>query len=87
MRSGVIARKVGMTRVFDDNGHHVPVTVLKLDNVQVVAVRNIGKDGYTALQLGAGLAKAKNVSKPMRGHYAKANVLAKVKACRIPCGR
>ncbi len=79
MRSGVIARKVGMTRVFDDNGHHVPVTVLKLDNVQVVAVRNMEKDGYTALQLGAGLAKAKNVSKPMRGHFAKANVLPKSK--------
>ena len=79
MRSGVIARKVGMTRVFDDNGHHVPVTVLKLDNVQVVAVRNVEKDGYTALQLGAGLAKAKNVAKPMRGHFAKANVLPKSK--------
>ena len=68
-----------MTRVFDDAGHHVPVTVLKLDDVQVVAVRNIEKDGYTALQLGAGFAKAKNVSKPMRGHYAKANVLPKSK--------
>ena len=79
MRSGVIARKVGMTRVFDENGHHVPVTVMKLDNVQVVAVRNIEKNGYTALQLGAGFAKAKNVSKPMRGHYAKANVLPKSK--------
>jgi len=79
MRSGVIARKIGMTRVFDDNGHHVPVTVLKLDNVQVVSVRDKEKDGYTALQLGAGLAKAKNVSKPLRGHYAKANVLPKSK--------
>jgi large subunit ribosomal protein L3 len=79
MRSGVIARKVGMTRVFDDNGLHVPVTVLKLDNVQVVAVRGKEKDGYTALQLGAGLAKAKNTTKPMRGHFAKANVLPKSK--------
>jgi large subunit ribosomal protein L3 len=79
MRSGVIARKVGMTRVFDDNGLHVPVTVLKLDNVQVVAVRDKEKDGYTALQLGAGLAKAKNTTKPMRGHFAKANVLPKSK--------
>ncbi len=79
MRSGVIARKVGMTRVFDDNGLHVPVTVLKLDNVQVVAVRDKEKDGYTALQLGAGLAKAKNTSKPMRGHFAKAKVLPKSK--------
>ena len=59
MRSGIIARKLGMTRVFNDAGHHVPVTVLKLDDVQVVAVRNANKDGYTALQLGAGVAKAK----------------------------
>ena len=79
MRSGIIARKLGMTRVFNDAGHHVPVTVLKLDSVQVVAVRSIEKDGYVALQLGAGVAKAKNVSKPMRGHYAKANVLPKSK--------
>ena len=79
MRSGIIARKLGMTRVFNDAGHHVPVTVLKLDDVQVVAVRNANKDGYTALQLGAGVAKAKNVSKPMRGHFAKANVLPKSK--------
>ena len=79
MRSGIIARKLGMTRVFNDAGHHVPVTVLKLDDVQVVAVRNAEKDGYTALQLGAGFAKAKNVSKPMRGHFAKANVLPKSK--------
>ena len=79
MRSGIIARKLGMTRVFNDAGHHVPVTVLKLDDVQVVAVRNVAKDGYTALQLGAGVAKAKNISKPMRGHFAKANVLPKSK--------
>jgi len=79
MRSGIIARKLGMTRVFNDAGHHVPVTVLKLDDVQVVAVRNAEKVGYTALQLGAGVAKAKNVSKPMRGHFAKANVLPKSK--------
>jgi len=79
MRSGIIARKLGMTRVFNDAGHHVPVTVLKLDDVQVVAVRNVEKDGYTALQLGAGIAKAKNISKPMRGHFAKANVLPKSK--------
>jgi len=79
MRSGVIARKLGMTRVFNGEGHHVPVTVLKLDDVQVVAVRGLEKDGYTALQLGAGSAKAKNVSKPMRGHFAKANVLPKSK--------
>ncbi len=79
MRSGIIARKLGMTRVFNDNGHHVPVTVLKLENVQVVAVRNIEEDGYVAVQLGAGTAKAKNTSKPLRGHFAKANVLPKSK--------
>ena len=79
MRSGIIARKLGMTRVFSDAGHHVPVTVLKLDDLQVVAVRNTDTDGYTAVQLGAGVAKAKNVSKSMRGHFAKANVLPKSK--------
>ena len=79
MRSGIIARKLGMTRVFNDAGHHVPVTVLKLDDVQVVAVRKAEKEGYTAVQLGAGIAKSKNVSKPMRGHFAKANVLPKSK--------
>jgi len=79
MRSGIIARKMGMTRVFNEAGHHVPVTVVKIDDVQVVAVRSKVKDGYTAVQLGAGMAKAKNVSKPMRGHFAKANVLPKSK--------
>ena len=58
MRSGIIARKMGMTRVFNEAGHHVPVTVVKLDDVQVVAVRSKDKDGYTAVQLGAGIAKA-----------------------------
>jgi large subunit ribosomal protein L3 len=79
MRSGIIARKLGMTRVFNEAGHHVPVTVLKMDDVQVVSVRNKEVDGYTAVQLGVGMAKAKNVSKPMRGHFAKANVLPKSK--------
>jgi large subunit ribosomal protein L3 len=79
VRSGVIARKLGMTRVFTDAGRHVPVTVLKLDNVQVVSTRSSDKDGYTAVQLGAGAAKAKNMSKAMRGHFAKANVLPKSK--------
>ena len=86
MRSGIIARKMGMTRVFNDAGHHVPVTVLKLDDVQVVAVRSKEKDGYTAVQLGAGVAKAKNVSKPMRGHFAKANVLPKSKLAEFRVG-
>ena len=86
MRSGIIARKMGMTRVFNESGHHVPVTVVKLDDVQVIAVRNKGKDGYTAVQLGAGMAKAKNVSKPMRGHFAKANVLPKSKLAEFLVG-
>lgn len=79
MRSGVIARKIGMTRVFNDTGEHIPVTVLKLDDVQVVAQKTLNRDGYTALQLGAGSAKVKRVSKAMRGHYAKASVLPKRK--------
>ena len=83
MRSGVIARKLGMTRVFNDAGRHVPVTVLKMDDVQVVSVRTGERDGYTALQLGAGAAKAKNVSKAMRGHFAKANVLPKSKVAEF----
>jgi large subunit ribosomal protein L3 len=74
MRSGVIAQKLGMTRVFNDGGEHVPVTVLKLDGCQVVAQRTAEKNGYTALQLGAGLAKVKNVTKAERGHFAVANV-------------
>ena len=71
MRSGLIAKKIGMTRLFTPDGVHVPVTVLQLDNLQVVSVRSDERDGYTALQLGTGKAKVKNVSKPMRGHYAK----------------
>jgi large subunit ribosomal protein L3 len=74
MRTGLIARKLGMTRVFTDEGTHVPVTVLQIDNCQVVAVRTLEKDGYTALQLGVGVAKVKNVTKPQRGHFAKAKV-------------
>ena len=79
MRSGLIARKVGMTRVFDAEGSHVPVTVLALDNCQVVGVRTSEKDGYTAVQLGIGAVKVKNVSKAMRGHFAKAKVEPKRK--------
>jgi len=79
MRSGLIAQKLGMTRVFTDEGEHVPVTVLKLDNVQVVAQRTEAQDGYTALQLGAGKAKVKNVAKAQRGHFAKAQVEPKKK--------
>ena len=79
MRTGVIARKMGMTRLFGEDGSHVPVTVLKLDNCQVVAVRTAEKDGYSAVQLGVGKAKVKNVGKPMRGHFAKAKVEPKRK--------
>jgi large subunit ribosomal protein L3 len=79
MRSGLIAQKLGMTRIFDAEGQHVPVTVLKLDGCQVVSVKTEDKDGYTAVQLGAGTAKVKNVSKAMRGHFAKAAVEPKKK--------
>jgi large subunit ribosomal protein L3 len=79
MRSGVIAKKLGMTRLFMEDGRQVPVTVLQLDELQVVAQRTSDKDGYTAVQLGAGAAKAKRVSAPMRGHYAKASVAPKRK--------
>lgn len=74
MRTGVIARKLGMTRIFTEAGNHVPVTVLAVENCQVVAVRTPEKDGYRALQLGVGAAKVKNVSKPQRGHFARAQV-------------
>lgn len=79
MRSGVIAKKVGMTRLFMEDGRQIPVTVLQLDNLQVVAQRTAEKDGYTAVQLGAGSAKAKRVSKAMRGHFAAAKVAPKRK--------
>jgi large subunit ribosomal protein L3 len=79
MRSGVIAQKVGMTRVFTDAGEHVPVTVLKLDGCQVVAHRTKDVNGYTAVQLGIGRAKVKNVSKAERGRFAVANVEPKMK--------
>jgi len=74
MRTGLIAQKVGMTRLFTEGGDHVPVTVLKVAGCQVVAHRTEEKDGYTALQLGLGVAKVKNVSKAQRGHFAKAKV-------------
>jgi len=79
MRTGLIARKEGMTRIFDEDGRHVPVTVLKVEDCQVVAVRNEEKDGYTAVQLGAGKAKVKRVSKANRGHFVKAKVEPKKK--------
>src|SRR5690606_19510986 len=79
MRSGVIAKKLGMTRLFLEDGRQVPVTVLSLEGLQVVAQRTPEKDGYAAVQLGAGTAKAKRTSKPMRGHFAKAKVEPKRK--------
>jgi large subunit ribosomal protein L3 len=79
MRTGLIAQKLGMTRVFTGEGNHVAVTVLRVDNCQVVAQRTQETDGYTALQLGVGTAKVKNVTKPNRGHFAKAKVEPKKK--------
>ena len=79
MRTGVIARKIGMTRLFTDGGRHVPVTVLALENLQVTGVRTQDKDGYSAVQLGIGKAKAKNVAKPTREQFAKAKVELKAK--------
>jgi large subunit ribosomal protein L3 len=74
MRTGVLAEKIGMTKVYDSVGRHIPVTVLKMDGCQVVAVRGKDKDGYTAVQIGFGATKPKNMSKAMRGHFGKAKV-------------
>jgi large subunit ribosomal protein L3 len=79
MRTGLIAQKLGMSRVFDDAGAHVPVTVLKVDNCQVVGVRTAEKNGYTAVQLGVGAVKVKNLTKAERGHFAKVKVEPKKK--------
>jgi large subunit ribosomal protein L3 len=74
MRCGVIVRKLGMSRVFNDIGEHIPVTVLRLEDTEVVSTRSMDKDGYIAVQLGFGSRKVKHTTKPMRGHFAKANV-------------
>ena len=79
MRTGLIAKKLGMSRVFAENGNHVPVTLLQMEECQVVSVKTKDKDGYTAVQLGAFPRKAKNVSKAMRGHFAKNKVEPKAK--------
>lgn len=79
MRCGLIARKMGMTRIYTDDGVHIPVTVLSLDNVQVVGQRTSEHNGYDAIQLGAGSMKVKNVTKALRGHYSKAKVEPKRK--------
>jgi large subunit ribosomal protein L3 len=83
MRTGLIARKEGMTRIFDADGRHVPVTVLKIDSCQVIAHRTEEKDGYTAVQLGAGQAKIKRTAKSNRGHFAKAKVEPKKKVAEF----
>ncbi len=83
MRTGIIAQKVGMTRVFTGDGEHMPVTVLKIDNCQVLDVKTEEKHGYNALQLGWGVAKVKNVSKAMRGHFARAKVEPKRKVAEF----
>lgn len=83
MRSGVIAKKLGMTRLFLEDGKQVPVTVLQLDSLQVVAQRTADRDGYTAVQLGAGQAKAKRTTAGMRGHFARANVEPKRKVAEF----
>jgi large subunit ribosomal protein L3 len=83
MRTGVIAKKMGMTRLFQDDGRHVPVTVLALENVQVVARKEADRDGYVAVQLGAGTKKAKNLTKPERGHFGKAEVEPKARVAEF----
>ena len=83
MRTGVIAKKVGMTRLFQADGRHVPVTVLQMDDVQVVGRREADRDGYSGLQLGAGKAKAKNVAKPQRAAFGKAEVEPKAKVAEF----
>ena len=79
MRTGLIAKKLGMSRIFEADGTHVPVTVLSVEGLQVVGVRTTEKDGYNAVQLGTGAIKAKNVKKPQKGYFAKANVEPKKK--------
>ena len=74
MRCGVIVRKLGLSRVFNDSGEHIPVTVLRMEDAEVVLTRSMDKDGYIAIQLGFGTRKVKHTTKPMRGHFAKANV-------------
>ena len=83
MRCGVIAKKIGMTRVFGADGAHVPVTVLQMENCQVTAVRNQEKDGYTAVQIGIGTRKASRVNKALKGQFAKAGVEAKEKVAEF----
>ena len=83
MRTGLIAQKVGMSAYFAENGAHIPVTVLKVDNCEVVSHRTEQVDGYTAVQLGAGTMKANKVTKPMRGHFSKSKVEGKILFLKI----
>ena len=83
MRTGVIAKKMGMMRLFNEDGRHVPVTVLALEGCQVVGARNEERDGYFAVRLGAGARKAKNVNKPQRGEFAKAQVEPKARVAEF----
>ena len=83
MRSGVIAQKLGMTRVFTEDGEHIPVTVLKLENCQVVGQKTADKHGYTALQIGSGTAKVSRLSKALRGGFAVAKVEPKRKVAEF----
>ncbi len=79
MRCGVVARKLGMSRIFSDDGEHIPVTILRIEDVEVLAIKSIDKDGYTAVQLGFANKKSKNISKPLRGVFAKAKAEPKEK--------
>jgi len=83
MRTGLLAKKLGMTRIFRDDGTHVPVTVLHLDQVRVTGTRTQEKDGYSAVQLGYGVAKTKNVHRPQREHYGKLKVEPPKKAAEF----
>jgi large subunit ribosomal protein L3 len=85
MRVGIIAKKVGMTSIYDENAKMVPVTVLKYEPNVVSAVRTVEKEGYSSVQVAAFDAKTKNVTKPLKGHFAKAGVTPKhvVKEFRV----
>ena len=79
MRCGIVARKLGMSRLFNESGEHVPVTVLRIEDLEVLSIKTVDKDGYTAVQLGFSNKKPKNISKPLRGVFAKAKVEPKEK--------
>ena len=74
MRCGLVARKLGMSRIFNENGEHVPVTVLRIEDLEVLSIKSVDKDGYNAVQLGFSNKKPKNISKPLRGFFAKSKL-------------